>query len=324
MGNPNKETELRSRLFAVPATIACVVLAMALATPASADAVAEDSTVETIEAAVPEVVARAEPVVETGDGLVAIVPEGTVSASPDASDGVAIDINEVEILVVLPSADHAEATDSEAEAFTYDNGDGSSSAVFANSDNSVTFVSVLESSDSPDRYTYEYQGVELRQSSDGGVTLWSEGVQVGYLLTPWAVDASGQDVPTHYEVEGGLLTQVVDHTSRTYEYPIVADPTQNLGGNSLYSNIKLDINPSTATTIVRVTPAPNINWVRMPRSTGLASYYALVPSAYEGQKYQDQLVCHWANAGYLKVPWNLDSWRPNVGYAATVLAACNP
>jgi hypothetical protein len=291
---------------------------------ASADEETDGSPVASIEAAAPDVVAGAQPVMETDQGMAAVVPDGTVATTSDASDGVAIDINDVGIVVVLPNADDAEMTDSGSDAITYDNGDGSSSAVFANSDSSVTFVSVVESPDSPVRYTYEYEGAELKQSPDGGVTLWSEGIQVGYLLTPWAVDASGQDVPTHYEVDGSKLTQVVDHMSGTYAYPIVADPTQNLGGNSLYSSVQLDINPSAATTIVRVTPAPNINWGRMPRSTGLAPYFAIVPSAYEGQKYQDQLVCHWVNAGYAKVPWNLDSWRPNVGYTATVLAACNP
>ncbi|MGO2752122.1 MAG: DUF2599 domain-containing protein [Pseudoclavibacter sp.] len=62
----------------------------------------------------------------------------------------------------------------------------------------------------------------------------------------------------------------------------------------------------------------------MSRSNGIPPYNSLVPSAYRGTKYHDQLVCHWGNAGYFKVPWNLDSWRPNVGYPATVAAACNP
>ncbi|PZE59758.1 hypothetical protein DEJ24_07555 [Curtobacterium sp. MCPF17_001] len=50
----------------------------------------------------------------------------------------------------------------------------------------------------------------------------------------------------------------------------------------------------------------------------------LVSATYEGRKYRDQLVCHWANAGHMKVPWNLDAWRPDVGYTRTVAAGCNP
>ncbi|PZE34303.1 DUF2599 domain-containing protein [Curtobacterium sp. MCPF17_031] len=52
-------------------------------------------------------------------------------------------------------------------------------------------------------------------------------------------------------------------------------------------------------------------------------YKTLVSSSYEGRKWRDQLVCHWANA-WNKTPWNLDAWRPDVGYTKTVIALCNP
>lgn len=48
------------------------------------------------------------------------------------------------------------------------------------------------------------------------------------------------------------------------------------------------------------------------------------PSSVHGRKFRDQLVCHLATVGYWKNPWNLEAWRPDVGYARTVLAACNP
>lgn len=37
----------------------------------------------------------------------------------------------------------------------------------------------------------------------------------------------------------------------------------------------------------------------------------------------NQLTCHLAIARK-KVQWDLDPWRPYVGYAATVVAGCNP
>ncbi|AAT90068.1 conserved hypothetical protein [Leifsonia xyli subsp. xyli str. CTCB07] len=40
-----------------------------------------------------------------------------------------------------------------------------------------------------------------------------------------------------------------------------------------------------------------------------------------------QFICHWDIVRYRapnKVSWNLDKNRPNVGYAATVAAQCNP
>lgn len=39
---------------------------------------------------------------------------------------------------------------------------------------------------------------------------------------------------------------------------------------------------------------------------------------------EDQYNCHYNTIGSAKNPWNLEPARPNVSYAATVAAACNP
>ncbi|MEV4124075.1 DUF2599 domain-containing protein [Nocardia sp. NPDC049707] len=42
---------------------------------------------------------------------------------------------------------------------------------------------------------------------------------------------------------------------------------------------------------------------------------------------RDQFICHWAWARMMqpdKESWNLEPWRPAVGYQATVQASCNP
>ena len=44
-----------------------------------------------------------------------------------------------------------------------------------------------------------------------------------------AIDASGQRVPTRYEVRGPLLVQHVEHRAANVEYPVVADPVTYLG-----------------------------------------------------------------------------------------------
>lgn len=41
----------------------------------------------------------------------------------------------------------------------------------------------------------------------------------------------------------------------------------------------------------------------------------------------DQFLCHWNYARVVepdKPSWNLEPWRPAVGYNATVAALCNP
>lgn len=62
---------------------------------------------------------------------------------------------------------------------------------------------------------------------DGRVSVASAG---GDLLagidSPWAVDATGRELATHYEVSGSELTQVVSTDSATV-FPLVADPEFN-------------------------------------------------------------------------------------------------
>lgn len=260
------------------------------------------------------------------DGIAIETGDATVKIPKDASKGISVESPLVDFHIAIPRSEDARFAGTEGNYVVFDNGDGSSTAVSSHSDESLTIISIIEGESAPDRFTYSYSGLgQLRQDpTDGGVTIWQQGQQVGYFLSPWAFDAAGREVPTWYEVHGSKLTQVVDHSMGGWTYPITADPTQNMGGNSFYSNITLDINMTTAAVIVRVTPAPGHVWVRMPRSTGIPPYNALVPSTYEARKYHDQLVCHWSSAGYLKTPWNLDSWRPDVGYLATVFAACNP
>ncbi|MFD8493712.1 DUF2599 domain-containing protein [Amycolatopsis sp. NPDC059657] len=53
---------------------------------------------------------------------------------------------------------------------------------------------------------------------------------------------------------------------------------------------------------------------------------ALAPSANQ-QNMKDQFRCHYDFARATapdKPSWNLEQWRPDVGYLATVLAQCNP
>lgn len=47
--------------------------------------------------------------------------------------------------------------------------------------------------------------------------------QVGLLARPWAVDANGEVVASHYEVNGHVVRQVVE-TNGSTAYPVVADP----------------------------------------------------------------------------------------------------
>ena len=306
--------------------IATIILATVAPLPAVADD-RTDSAFDLIRDAAPDVASGAhDDAVQTPDGLVYDVDSGAVTTPLEPSEPVKMTIDGVDYAVALPvSADAVLASD-DPPAPTFDNNNGSSTSVVVKDDH-LTFASILEDVSAPSHYSYDYSQMgELRQDLvDGAVSVWRDGVMISSLYDPWAVDATGTSVPTHYVVDGSTLTQVVDHTAREYVYPIVADPTQTLpGSNSYYSKIVLNINSGAGTTTVSVYPKSGVNWQRVPRSTGIQAYDDIVPSTYEARKYHDQLVCHWMNAGNQKTPWNLDSWRPDVGYDATVAAKCNP
>lgn len=65
----------------------------------------------------------------------------------------------------------------------------------------------------------------LRLTSDGGVEAFDhDGTLIATAPAPWARDAKGTPVPTHFEIDGTTLIQVVEHRSGEYTYGIVADP----------------------------------------------------------------------------------------------------
>ncbi len=59
--------------------------------------------------------------------------------------------------------------------------------------------------------------------ADGSVVIMdTAGNNAGMIAAPWAYDANGIAVPTHYKINGTTLIQAVEHHGATY--PVVADP----------------------------------------------------------------------------------------------------
>ncbi|MEV5874244.1 hypothetical protein AB0L75_08435 [Streptomyces sp. NPDC052101] len=65
--------------------------------------------------------------------------------------------------------------------------------------------------------------VEIVRTVQGGGTL-----SAGSFDAPWAKDAGGKPVPTHYEISGSTLIQKIDTTADT-AFPVVADPKYTWG-----------------------------------------------------------------------------------------------
>ena len=282
---------------------------------------ATSAAIDLINEAAPQVVANSVTPRLTNGEMSILLSSGTVLATK--SGQLHVDINGASLMMTLPSAGIARLEQS-TENITFSNGDGSTTSVFADEGNSVTAITTIRDSASPTEFSYVYSGIdEIRVASDGGLSIWQDGQKIGFFMLPWALDANGTEVPTHYELDGLTLTQIVEHDTGNFVYPIVADPSYYLGSNSLYwASMNTSLDPHGV--VIQIVPQPNINWGHMARSNGIPPYDQLVPSTYRTNAMHDQLVCHWVSAGYWKVPWNLDSWRPDVGYPATVLALCNP
>lgn len=85
----------------------------------------------------------------------------------------------------------------------------------------------ISDASAPERYPFVFGGqvAKLELKPNGSVdTLDVNGGVIGTVQTPWALDASGTPVPTHFEIDGTTLTQVVQHRGGNYAYGITADP----------------------------------------------------------------------------------------------------
>lgn len=109
----------------------------------------------------------------------------------------------------------------------YPTDNDASLAVQPFTDGSVRFLSVLENKHAPSSYDYVIEGATLELLQDGSVLVFRNGEPAGFVEAPWARDAEGRPVPTHYSITDNTITQVIEHTSGNFSYPIAADPWWN-------------------------------------------------------------------------------------------------
>ncbi|MFT4035466.1 MAG: hypothetical protein QM679_07815 [Patulibacter sp.] len=111
----------------------------------------------------------------------------------------------------------------------YESDDASNSSVAVQAvGGGVRALINIDSADAPERYDFPLSGdvVSLQAQPDGSVlTIGADGVPNGVIDAPWARDKAGRDVPTHYEINGTTLTQVIEHRAGSYTYGITADPS---------------------------------------------------------------------------------------------------
>lgn len=89
----------------------------------------------------------------------------------------------------------------------------------------------IDSPSAPERYPFAVRGdaASLQLQADGSVAvLAADGTELARIASPWARDAEGTPVPTHYEINGVELVQVVEHRGGNFAYGITADPSVNV------------------------------------------------------------------------------------------------
>lgn len=137
-----------------------------------------------------------------------------------------------EITITLPSTGKPLSSTNDRTIFRGAN--SQSSLTLESTDESLRSLIAIDNAFAPERWSFTIGGdvTKLALLPDGGViALDSAGGVVAGAPAPWAVDAKGKAIPTHYEIKGTTLTQVVKHrptlkTLRTpTAYPVVADPS---------------------------------------------------------------------------------------------------
>lgn len=124
-------------------------------------------------------------------------------------------------------------------SIVFEGADTSTDVVVQLLEDGARISTVIGDADAPSRYAYPLDGGTVPfLEEDGSVSLLQElevtlpdtgqtvtaTAKVGTIAAPWAIDATGREVPTHYEVEGSVLIQVVEHVAEDTAYPVVADP----------------------------------------------------------------------------------------------------
>ncbi|MDR1033939.1 MAG: hypothetical protein LBL41_04135 [Bifidobacteriaceae bacterium] len=149
--------------------------------------------------------------------------------------------------ISLPNeASDAEAVITNDGTVTYGANDSDETTVAVQTTDEQTRIhTVIPNKDAPNRYTYEISdgipflnadgSVDIRKNlpkiDEEGEFVTDENDEFVYELTtvakfdiPWAKDATGNDIDTHYEIVNNAVVQVIGFDENT-QFPVTADPS---------------------------------------------------------------------------------------------------
>ena len=164
-------------------------------------------------------------VLENADGISAEVPL-------DAKKGVKIGVGDNALKVKVPNANEAGKGKVVSEGtVAYPSGEQSANAVQLlgkNGEQAVRMLTVIKSSDAATQYPYEVDvpaGGKIEILPNGGaMVLDGADTVIAVVDVPWAKDANGLPLATHFTTDGTTLVQHVEHNVPGVAYPVVADP----------------------------------------------------------------------------------------------------
>ncbi|WP_405219002.1 DUF2599 domain-containing protein [Agrococcus sp. Ld7] len=330
-------TKIRLR---AAATVLSAVMAASLlsATTANATGSEADDIVQILESVPTEI-----PVMQdvTTDGATDLVAPGSASSDLAAIEDV-LDVSVSALgenplsLELLAAQDAATVSVSQDGVEVIDNGDNSLTVPLNRADGSLQVVFVIETTDAPTEYAIDVdlpEGAVLTQDEGGALLATGADGQLALGVAPaWAYDAAGTAVPTHYVVQGSEITQVVEHTSGDYQYPIAADPWF---GKRLFSPMTVNRNGTFAgknvysgrLTTWGVAMGLSPQGLFIMGSAGLAEFTSQWATVRNSVSLQQQYQCHavWGRAiigaGF---HWDLELSRPTNGNYLNVFAhRCN-
>lgn len=169
----------------------------------------------------------------TASGLVAgeTTQDVTVKIPCSAKNGISLSRGDslTGVKVVLENTDSVHFTGGESRGTAIKTGkDGLIAVPTIRGDGSLQINTVINSSSAPRRYVDDFNiqgGAHLVEGADGVVDVEdSHGFSVAGIMPPWAIGHKEAKVPTHFEIEGMKLVQVIDLDSNDIAYPVVADP----------------------------------------------------------------------------------------------------
>jgi hypothetical protein len=157
------------------------------------------------------------------------VVSGEVTVPRDPADPVLLGPEGEGLSIGLPVVGGELSVVRDGVSIFQNDADATSVAVNPLTDGGTQFLVAIGAADSPETYAFPVEvpdGAGLELTEDGGAQVVAgDNGTLATIPAPWAKDANGADVPTHFEITDGALVQVVDHVDSGATYPILADPS---------------------------------------------------------------------------------------------------